>query len=79
MSGPELQAGAKNCLNRSLKGAVFEMSRMLYKPPRTGFSPQKLFLMRRFLRRLRWWGPRPPASLGARSGRILSALKGIKK
>ena len=26
----------------------------------TGLSPRKLYLMRRFLRRLRWWGPRPP-------------------
>ena len=26
----------------------------------TGLSPRKLYLMRRFLRRLRWWGPKPP-------------------
>ena len=28
----------------------------------TGLSPRKLYLMRRFLRRLRWWGPRCPSS-----------------
>ena len=28
----------------------------------TGLSRRKLYLMRRFLRRLRWWGPRCPSS-----------------
>ena len=52
---------------------------MIYKPIRTGFSPRKLFLMRRFLRRLRWWGPRPPRAVDAANitsrCRIIEALK----
>ena len=60
---------------------LYNTESLLYKPPRTGFSPHKLFLMRRFLRRLRWWGPRPPprpSQKDAANCRILTALKGIQ-
>ena len=43
--------------NQQLKTSMHLPSRL---DGRTGLSPRKLYLMRRFLRQLRWWGPRMP-------------------
>ena len=43
--------------NQQLKTSMQLPSRL---DGRTGLSRRKLYLMRRFLRRLRWWGPSMP-------------------
>ena len=49
----------KKKLNQQLKTSMHLPSRL---DGRTGLSPRKLYMMRRFLRRLRWWGPRCPVA-----------------